>query len=144
MKSIHFYFIFLCILVLSSSCLKTEAEPEVDLTPDNSGQLFFVMNRTGHNGPLSTNCGTRPEQVLISISTPSKTEEYLFNGDTQGWVTVDIKKGERLTVRVAEPNEGKVLVSKSKIYTPPECPIPIDREPTIRICPKDQIEFRFF
>ncbi len=143
MKSIHFYFLSLCLLILGNACTKPETA-EVAPTQDNSGQLFFVMNRTGHNGPLSANCGTRPEQVLLSITTPLKTEEYLFNGDTQGWITVDIKKGEKLTVQVSEPNEGKVLVTKGKIYNPPECPIPIDREPTIRICPKDQIEFKFF
>jgi len=116
----------------------------VDLTGDDSGQVFFVMNRTGHNGPLSQNCGTRPIQVLITFITPTKEEKHLLNGDTQARFTVAIDKGEKLTVQISDPNEERVFVTKGKIFPPPVCPAPVGYEPIIRICPETEIEFRDF
>ena len=142
MRSINIYLSIVFILSLFSSCKKTAIE--ADIPASNSGQLFLVVNNTGHNGPLSQNCGTKPELLEVTFITPSKEQTHLIKGDTRNRITVDIAKGERLTVRVAEPNEGKVLATKNKIFTPPECPIPLDYEPLIRICPKDAIEFRFF
>ncbi len=102
------------------------------------------MNRTGHNGPASTNCGRSPETVEFTFITPTAKLIQLISGDTQVFVGLDIIEGERLTVVVKDPESKEELVSKSTLFNPTENMLPEGADPLIRLCPKDYLEFKYF
>ena len=142
MKSQFVLYCFLSYAMIISSC----TSGEIDDTPNPSSEKisFMVMNRTGHNGPASLNCGGEPETVEFTFVTPAQKLIRLMSGDTQELVGLEIIEGERLTVMVKDPQSNEELVTKSTLFNPTENKLPEGADPLIRLCPKDFLEFKYF
>lgn len=139
----HFFaFCLLGLSIIMSSCSNVEREESPKTSPNNV--VFMVMNRTGHNGPASMNCGRSPEAFEFTFISPNETFTRIISGDTQEFIGLEILEGERITVVVKDPQSKEELVSKSTLFEPSANGLPEGANPLIRLCPKDFLEFKYF
>ena len=130
-----FFITFL--LTTTIGCIKPI--PLAEESPSES-LLFNVQNHTG--GFRTENCG---EGLILrfTFSNGQNFKEEVIGPSSGGFILIEIKAGETLSVRVFDENDTEVASGSHIINTDNDRVMDSFSRPpnTIELCPKDQLTF---
>lgn len=115
------------------------------IASDINVKTFNIYNFTGHLVRRSgEKCGSAL-QVEFVLTSPEDRQEYIIDGDRVMSVSLVAIKGQTIRVSAYEINgvERTFLTQRSMTFNPPS-DLSKDINPSVVLCPKDQLEFYDF
>ncbi len=137
MKAIHFF--LLLIVTFSVSCVKSL--PPLEETKIEDGEIFIVFNDTGNT--LSKNCDEGTD-LTFELTSGNEYKTFDLTAGSTYFAVFKIKAEEQLRVTVKDAKTQTKYASQTKVINTdvniqnnmPNLPLQ-----SIRVCPRDKIEF---